>query len=117
MIKEIFQDFNEAFSESSVERAFKKHMGDDPRVVKLLRTLAILRFLLFPVSLLIYLLSMILTLIVIISTSIGLFLETAFGYTSDSMWLNLTWFGLGVEELAFLAEQEVKENGGEANED
>ena len=68
-------------------------------LIKMLKFIAIMRFILFPISFVICLLGMTAELLMIISAFISRSFIILFELVNDSAWINVAWFGLTFEDI------------------
>lgn len=97
MLNKLNVVLNELFGPQGWELAARK--TKDLRVMKLLRVVSILRFLVFPISLCIYIVALIVETTLILLALFSNFLQFLFETVNDSSWIDIRWFKLTFEEL------------------
>ncbi len=72
----------------------------NPKIVRLIETIAILRFLLFPVSAIFLLATLVLSILMFGLNFLASVTAFIYKVSIDARWLSLGWFGLTTKELA-----------------
>lgn len=82
---------------------------ENPKIQKLLKITNSIRFLVFPLTFLFWLIGFILESLIVILDLLSQLTHFFFEVINDSMWLKLSWFNLTEEELS----EEMKKLGNE----
>lgn len=106
ILKSSLEHFNDTFGISDIEIYFKKARPDDVRFKNIIKTIEVMRFLLFPITLSIYLIAVVIAVITGLLMVLGLILDKTFNYLHDSLWLDVAWFNITRKEAMEVIETE-----------